>query len=118
MARYKTISVRLHAPAGRTDQSLDPEAPVGCIPCWRTPDLVMLGSVGFPDRWTVTVSRFAQAIAVEDRDAFDARFGVVLPILRRLPTPLSAGTASGELSEDQCCGRFVTEAAIRGTGLS
>jgi hypothetical protein len=37
----------------------------------------MLGSVDFLDRFTVTASRFAQAIAVEDRDAFDDRFGVV-----------------------------------------
>jgi hypothetical protein len=33
------------------------------------------GSVGFLDRFTITASRFAQAVAVEDRDAFDERFG-------------------------------------------
>ena len=38
---------------------------------------VLLGSVGFLDRFTVTASRFAQAIAVEGRDAFDERFGIV-----------------------------------------
>lgn len=36
------------------------------------------GSVGFLDRWTVTASRFAQAVAIEERDAFDKRFGTVL----------------------------------------
>ena len=40
----------------------------------------LLGSVGFLDRWTVTASRFAQAIAIEDRDAFDERFGTVLSV--------------------------------------
>jgi hypothetical protein len=44
---------------------------------WHSDGLVLLGSVGFLDRFTVTASRFAQAVAVEDRDAFDDRFGVV-----------------------------------------
>jgi hypothetical protein len=39
--------------------------------------LVLLGSVGFLDRFTVTASRFAQAVAVEGREAFDDRFGIV-----------------------------------------
>lgn len=39
-----------------------------------------LGSVGFLDRFTITASRYAQAIAVEDRDAFDERFGTVLSV--------------------------------------
>ena len=39
---------------------------------------VLLGSVGFLDQFTVTASRFAQAVAIEDRDAFDERFGPVL----------------------------------------
>jgi hypothetical protein len=29
-------------------------------------------------RFTITASRFAQAVAVEDRDAFDERFGQIL----------------------------------------
>jgi hypothetical protein len=37
--------------------------------------LILLGSIGFLDRFTITASRFAQAVAVEDRDAFDERFG-------------------------------------------
>jgi hypothetical protein len=39
---------------------------------------VLLGSVGCPDRFTVTMSRFAQALAAEDRTAFDERYGAVL----------------------------------------
>ncbi len=38
----------------------------------------VLGSVGFLDRLTITTSRFAQAVAVEDRDAFDERFSQTL----------------------------------------
>ncbi len=35
-------------------------------------------NVGFLDHFTVTASRFSQAVAVEDRDGFDDRFGVVM----------------------------------------
>lgn len=54
------------------------EAQVGFIEGWHSYSFVLLGSVGFIDRFTVTASRFAQALAVEERDAFDDRFGVVL----------------------------------------
>jgi hypothetical protein len=47
-------------------------------PCGRRPQRRgALGSVGFLDRFTVTASRFAQAVAVEERDVFDERFGIV-----------------------------------------
>jgi hypothetical protein len=59
-AQYKTISLRLHAGDAEVSEYREWEA-----------------QVGFLDRFTVTASRFAQAIAVEDRDAFDDRFGVV-----------------------------------------
>lgn len=45
---------------------------------WHSYSFVLLGSVGFLDRWTVTASRFAQAVAIEGRDAFDERYGTVL----------------------------------------
>ena len=45
---------------------------------WHSDGFVLLGSVGFLDQFTVTASRFAQAVAVEERDAFDDRFGPVL----------------------------------------
>jgi hypothetical protein len=35
-----------------------------------------LGQRGFLDRFTVTMGRTAQRIAVEDWDAFDDRFGI------------------------------------------
>jgi hypothetical protein len=48
------------------------------VQSWHSYSLVLLGSIGFLDRWTVTASRFAQAIAMEDRNAFDDRFGTIL----------------------------------------
>jgi hypothetical protein len=75
--RYKTISLRLY-PKGEDDRYREWQAPVGFIPNWHSYGFVLLGSIGFLDQFTVTASRFAQAVAVEDRDAFDDRFGSVL----------------------------------------
>ncbi len=77
-ARYKTISLRLHPPDGAIHEYREWEAQVGFVQSWHSYSLVLLGSVGFLDRWTVTASRFAQAIAVEDRSTFDERFGTIL----------------------------------------
>ncbi len=78
MARYKTIALRLHRGDGAQDVYLEWQAKVGFVEDWHSDGLVLLGSVGFLDRFTVTASRFAQAVAVEERDAFDDRFGVVV----------------------------------------
>jgi hypothetical protein len=77
-ARYKTVSLRLHPRDGALHEYREWEAQVGFVQGWHSYSLVLLGSVGFVDRWTVTANRFAQAIAVEDRDAFDERFGTIL----------------------------------------
>jgi hypothetical protein len=77
VARYKTVSLRLH----HHDDSgarCEWEAPVGFVDGWHSFGLVLLGNVGFLDHFTVTASRFSQAVAVEDRDRFDDRFGGVL----------------------------------------
>lgn len=76
-ARYKTIGVRLHPRDADESEYIQWEAQVGFIEGWHSDGLVLLGSVGFLDRFTVTASRFAQAVAVEEREAFDNRFGVV-----------------------------------------
>ena len=76
-ARYKTVTLRLHHHDAGPDERREWEALIGFVGGWHSFGLVLLGSVGFLDRFTVTASRFAQAIAVEDRDAFDERFGVV-----------------------------------------
>lgn len=77
-ARYKRISLRLHPSDGALHEYREWEAQVGFVQGWHSYSLVLLGSVGFLDQFTVTASRFAQAVAVEDRDAFDDRFGAVL----------------------------------------
>lgn len=77
-ARYKTISLRLHSGDAEVSEYREWEAQVGFVQDWHSYSFVLLGSVGFLDRWTVTASRFAQAVAVEDRDAFDERFGTIL----------------------------------------
>lgn len=76
--RYKTIDLRLHPSDAAEDVYIQWRAQVGFVKGWHSDGLVLLGSVGFLDQFTVTVSRFAQAVAVEDRDAFDERFGTVL----------------------------------------
>lgn len=76
-ARYKTIGLRLHPSDAEEAEYVGWEAQVGFIEGWHSDGLVLLGSVGFLDRFTVTASRFAQAVAIEDRDAFDQRFGIV-----------------------------------------
>lgn len=76
-ARYKTVSLRLHH-HDESDAQCQWEAPVGFVDGWHSFGLVLLGNVGFLDHFTVTASRFSQAVAVEDRGRFDERFGVVV----------------------------------------
>jgi hypothetical protein len=76
--RYKTIDLRLYPSDGAKDSYIQWQAQVGFVKGWHSDGLVLLGSVGFLDQFTVSASRFAQAVAVEDRDAFDERFGTVL----------------------------------------
>jgi hypothetical protein len=77
-AQYKTISLRLHAGDAEVSEYREWQAQVGFVEDWHSYSFVLLGSVGFLDQFTVSASRFAQAVAVEDRDAFDDRFGSVL----------------------------------------
>ena len=37
---------------------------------------MILGQVGFLDQFTLTFHRGAATLAIEDRDAFDGRFGI------------------------------------------
>jgi hypothetical protein len=76
--RYKTIELRLHPNDAAEDVYIQWQAQVGFVKGWHSDGLVLLGSIGFLDRFTVTASRFAQAVAVEDRDTLDERFGTVL----------------------------------------
>lgn len=76
-ARYHTVTLRLHPADASQDQYHEWQTQVGFIAGWHSDGLVLLGSVGFLDRWTVTASRYAQAVAIEGRDTFDERFGIV-----------------------------------------
>jgi hypothetical protein len=76
-ARYRTVEMRLHPPEPEEGAYRSWNAPVGFIAGWHSYGFVLLGSVGFLNQWTVTASRFAQAVAVEERDSFDQRFGVL-----------------------------------------
>jgi hypothetical protein len=76
--RYKTIEVRLHPSDAAEDVNIQWQAQVGFVKGWHSDGLVLLGSVGFLDQFTITASRFAQAVAVENHDTFDERFGTVL----------------------------------------
>lgn len=77
--RYKTVAMRLHPRDGEVHEHREWSAQVGFVENWHSYSLVLLGSVGFLDRFTVTASRFAQAVAIEDQSAFDRRFGIVPP---------------------------------------
>ncbi len=76
--RYKTVDLRLYPSDGAEDSYIQWQAQVGFVKGWHSDGLVLLGSVGFLDQFTVTASRFAQAVAVEDRDTLDERFGTAL----------------------------------------
>ncbi len=75
---YKTIELRLHPSDAAEDVYIKWQAQVGFVKGWHSDGLVLLGSVGVLDQFTITASRFAQAVAVESRDTFDERFGTVL----------------------------------------
>lgn len=77
MARYKDVTLRLHDPDPASDGVREWSASVGFVDGWHSFRFVLLGSVGFLDHFTVTASRFAQAAAVEERDTFDRRFGLL-----------------------------------------
>lgn len=76
-ALYKTVELRLHPADPTASYFLQWQAQVGFIGGWHGCSFVLLGGVGFLDQWTVTASRFAQAVAIEPRDAFDERFGIL-----------------------------------------
>lgn len=77
-ARYKTVELRLHPADPTTSDYRRWHAQVGFIAGWHSYSFVLLGSVGFLDQWTVTASRFAQAVAIDAREAFDERFGILI----------------------------------------
>ena len=56
---------------------------------------MILGQVGFFDQFTVSMSRNAQAMAVEVWDTFDRRFGIGLAKLQICDRELALDRKSG-----------------------
>ena len=75
--RSVDLRVRLIAPGGTDEQFIEWETEVGFFDQWKPTFLMILGQRGFLDQFTVTMSQFSQATAVEEREAFDDRFGVL-----------------------------------------
>jgi hypothetical protein len=74
-ARFVAVTGSLHPPDGVEAEPLTWTLDIGFIDDWRPLYPVLLGNAGFLDQFTVTVSRFAQATAVEAVAVFDERFG-------------------------------------------
>jgi hypothetical protein len=70
---FAEAELRLHAP-GAAAKVITWRADVGFVPDWQAPFPLVLGQVGFLDRFTVTVHRGAAILAIEDWEVFDARF--------------------------------------------
>lgn len=79
VASFVSVTAVLHHPDGHVTEPATWELDVGFIDDWRPLYPCILGNIGFLDQFTVTVSRFAQATAVEPLEAFDDRFGTGTP---------------------------------------
>jgi len=75
MVDFLDIRLRLHPPAGDQDLYVEWATEVGFVSRWRPYWSVLLGQTGFLDQFTATLHRQAQALAIEEFDAFDRRFG-------------------------------------------
>lgn len=73
---FVDLSIRLHPDGGGDDEYVEWDCEVGLVSQWKPTFPVILGQRGFFDRFTVTLNRQAQAVAVENWDAFDDRFGI------------------------------------------
>jgi hypothetical protein len=86
MVRFANVTVHLCPPGmdpstsadhEAEDVAIEWEAEVGFFMHWQDPPwLVILGQTGFFDRFTVTMSRLSQCVAIAPRDDFDQRFGI------------------------------------------
>lgn len=72
---FLDVQLRLHPPGGTENTYIEWGTEVGFVSHWRPSWSMLLGQVGFLDKFTVTMHRHAQALAVEAFEAFDWRFG-------------------------------------------
>jgi hypothetical protein len=77
-ARFADVTLRLGPRDAPPKEHLEWQAPVGFFTQWEPPWGLLLGQVGFFDRFTVTMSRLSQALALEAGEDFDRRFGVYI----------------------------------------
>lgn len=68
------VSLELHPPAAVEERSIVWDAQVGSIEEWDPPWSMLLGQVGFFDKFTITMSRAANLLAVEPLETWDQRF--------------------------------------------
>lgn len=74
--RFLDLRLRLYAPGATSDEdAVEWEDEVGFIDTWRPKWPMLAGQSAFMKRFTVTMSRHAQAVAVEPAATFDQRFG-------------------------------------------
>ena len=76
--RFVDVRLRLLAPDGDESDFVEWEDEVGFLRSWKPTWPVLLGQTAFMRRFTVTMSRHSQALAIEDAECFDGRFGVAL----------------------------------------
>lgn len=74
--RFLDLSLRLHAPSAGDDDYVEWQTEVGFLRHWKPTWPILLGQVGFLNRFTVTMNRQCQRVAVEDWNTFDNRFGI------------------------------------------
>jgi hypothetical protein len=73
--RFMDVRLRLHAPSAEDDDAfVEWEDEVGFLRHWRPTFQMLAGQTAFMRQFTVTMSRYAQAVAIEDAEAFDRRF--------------------------------------------
>jgi hypothetical protein len=74
--RFVDLTLRLYAPDGGDDEYVEWSAEVGFVDHWRPTWPMIVGQVGFIDRFTITMSRRSQQLAIEGDTEFDRRFGL------------------------------------------
>lgn len=77
--RFATVTIGLYPDVLNDDSAaLDEwDAEVGFFDVWSPPWAVVLGGVGFFDRFTVSLHRHATAFVIESSNAFDERYGTL-----------------------------------------
>jgi hypothetical protein len=74
--RFTDVLLRISPPGAGPDEFEEWQTEVGFFTEWLPPWGVILGQVGFFDHFTISMSRYSQALAMEPFDTFDQRFHV------------------------------------------